>query len=55
MARKRGETMEKNKKVLATFTLTPENKRFIEQGAEKEGRSKSSFLDKLITSMKEKK
>lgn len=39
----------KEKKVLATYTLSRENKQYIEEQAKKEKRSYSSYLNNLIT------
>lgn len=39
----------KEKKVLATYTLSKANKQYIEEQAKKEKRSYSSYLNNLIT------
>jgi len=43
--------MKKDKKVMVAFTISPANKKYIEEQAKKEDRSVSSFLDRLITSV----
>ena len=42
------------KKVATTFNITEENLKYLAEKAEKEGRSKSSFLNVLLDSIREK-
>lgn len=42
--------MKKDKKVMVSFTISPSNKKYVEEHAKAEGRTRSSFLDRLITS-----
>ena len=41
------------KKVATTFNITEENLMFLAKQAEKEGRSKSSFLNVLLDNIRE--
>lgn len=45
--------MKQDKKVCVTYSLSPANKKYIEDMAEKEGRTISNYLDRLISQIAE--